>query len=519
MFRNSFKGLLLSTMLVSPAWATVTIISNDGNLRIQGELEKFENGNYHVSTAIGEFVIGSDQARCEGDACPEIKVVDYNFGIAATMGIDQNLISAALSSFLETTGNSAIMGSAGGKRVANVVDAESRLLGAVSFNQQSADDAFRSLLNGEVELIVTDRRATQAEVEAFIAAGKGTLTNATDEAIVAQDALVIATSPDNPVRSISMEDAEGIFSGRITNWSQLGGPDMKIKVIVPQEPSVISDQFFTAVLDPFFSDYDPNAERSMNEAELDSAIASNPAAIGVVSSAQLDASRAMILAKTCGIETEATAFNIRSEDYPLSRRIYAYSTGDNPAARQLMEYLNADAGQDLMDSLNYASLRPQSQDLNEFGKQLAYGLAAPDAVEEIQNLRRFAAEVYGANRLSTTFRFAPGSSQPDNKSRADAQRLAALLQKPEYQGVEVMLIGFTDSIGKGPVNQVLSQRRAGQVLDEILKTAGVRLDPTQFRVLGFGEAYPSDCNTDDAGRQLNRRVEVWIRAKGVKGRV
>lgn len=519
MLRNTFKGLLLSTLLASPGFAQITLLSRDGNLRIQGELQKFEDGKFYISTEIGNLVIGADQARCEGEACPEIKLVDYNFGISTSMGIDQSLVTSALDAFLTSTGNTAIMGSADGQRIANVVDSESRLLGAIRFNRQSADDAFQALLNGDSDLIITDRRATQAEIEAFVAAGKGTLTNASDETIIANDAIVIAASPQNPVRSISMEDAEGIFSGRIRNWSQVGGPDMPIKVIVPQGPSVISDQFYNAVLDPYFSDYDPGAERSMNEGEVDDAIRSNPGAIGVVSSAQLDGARALTIARSCGIETSATAFNIRSEDYPLARRIYAYSTSNRLPARDLMTFLNSDQGQDLLDDLNYVSQRPDSQNLDFFGKQLAYSLTASEAIEEIPNLRRFAAEVYGADRLSMTFRFAPGSSQPDNKSRSDAVRLANLLQRPEYQGAEVMLVGFTDSIGKGTVNQVLSQRRAGQVLTEILDAAGVQLDPSQFRVLGYGEAYPAACNTDDAGRELNRRVEVWIRAKGVKGRV
>jgi phosphate transport system substrate-binding protein len=47
---------------------------------------------------------------------------------------------------------------------------------------------------------------------------------------VAWDALVVIVNKDNPVNSISMEDLRKVYLGEITNWSQLGGPDMPIKL-------------------------------------------------------------------------------------------------------------------------------------------------------------------------------------------------------------------------------------------------------------------------------------------------
>jgi len=48
---------------------------------------------------------------------------------------------------------------------------------------------------------------------------------------VAWDALVVITNPDNPVSDINISDLKAVFEGGITNWKDLGGPDMPIKVV------------------------------------------------------------------------------------------------------------------------------------------------------------------------------------------------------------------------------------------------------------------------------------------------
>ena len=50
------------------------------------------------------------------------------------------------------------------------------------------------------------------------------------EVIIAYDALAIIVHPDNPVSRLTRQQLEGIFRGKIVNWKQVGGPDMKIIV-------------------------------------------------------------------------------------------------------------------------------------------------------------------------------------------------------------------------------------------------------------------------------------------------
>lgn len=533
MVGSAVLALVLPTIL--PAQEddqTVILSSRDGTISITGKYLGFENGAFIVDTGrMGIMRIDARRVNCSGTPCvlalegaappaepaaepaaapePEVAAAepvpaaepaaapeaapagDSILRVAATSGLTSRLVPSVIDGFLASKGFDA------GTQNINLTDT-------------TATDAFAALLNGEVDIIFTDRRATNAEIDAFLAAGAGDLLSAERETIFAQDGVVVVTSPLSPVRSISIEEAEGVFSGRITNWSELGGPDLPIRVLLPSEGSAVAEQFRATVLDPAFSDFAPTADRTIPEADIGPAVAASEDAIALVSSAQLSGARPLVLLRSCGIEARATSFNIRAEDYPLARRVYAYTTGANPLAAEAAAFLTTQSGQTYVDAAGFVSLDPEAADFDRLGKRLAYAVIDRETQGELDGLRRFVSEVIGAQRLSTTLRFATGSSQLDNKARADAIRLAELLERPDYAGAEVLLIGFTDSLGKGDLNALLSQRRAGQVLDDIV-AANPGIDVSRFKVLGFGEAYPSACNDDDGGRDLNRRVEVWIR--------
>jgi OOP family OmpA-OmpF porin len=69
---------------------------------------------------------------------------------------------------------------------------------------------------------------------------------------------------------------------------------------------------------------------------------------------------------------------------------------------------------------------------------------------------------------------------------------------------DLLIVGHTDSKGSNAYNQKLSERRAQSVAD-FLRTFGVKND---MSILGMGETRPVADNATDAGRELNRRVEI-----------
>ncbi len=85
-------------------------------------------------------------------------------------------------------------------------------------------------------------------------------------------------------------------------------------------------------------------------------------------------------------------------------------------------------------------------------------------------------------------------------------KLGELMRK--YDRTVVHVIGHTDSIGSNSDNQLLSERRARSVGD-YLANRGVA--PARLRTQGRGETEPRAGNDDESGRQLNRRVELYVK--------
>lgn len=90
--------------------------------------------------------------------------------------------------------------------------------------------------------------------------------------------------------------------------------------------------------------------------------------------------------------------------------------------------------------------------------------------------------------------------------RDTLDKLADLLRK--YDRTVVHVIGHTDSRGSDAYNQSLSERRARAVMDYLI-SRGVPAE--RLRSEGRSEREPRDSNATEAGRQLNRRVEVYMK--------
>ncbi|MBT9568177.1 MAG: OmpA family protein [Thiobacillus sp.] len=77
----------------------------------------------------------------------------------------------------------------------------------------------------------------------------------------------------------------------------------------------------------------------------------------------------------------------------------------------------------------------------------------------------------------------------------------------QYGKTTVSIIGHTDNVGSHEYNQSLSERRAQSVQDYF---AGQNVNTLRLEAYGRGETEPRADNSTEAGRQLNRRVELWI---------
>ncbi len=88
---------------------------------------------------------------------------------------------------------------------------------------------------------------------------------------------------------------------------------------------------------------------------------------------------------------------------------------------------------------------------------------------------------------------------------AVAAQLAQVM-KP-YHGRQLQVSGYTDNVGAAAFNLDLSQRRARAVADVLLEQG---FNAAQLAVSGYGDDNPVASNATEAGRRLNRRIEILV---------
>ena len=182
-------------------------------------------------------------------------------------------------------------------------------------------------------------------------------------------------------------------------------------------------------------------------------------------------------------------------------------------ASGLLDFALSDAAQPIIAETGFVGRGTESQGIEVQGARLANSLTSPEEFS-LPLFREMLGELKDAGRLSITFRFTPGSTTLETRSQSEAERFARLLAGGAYAGKDILLVGFTDSVGEFNVNRALAVRRAQSVLDTLkASVAEGALDAVPVLVQSYGELTPVGCNETPQGRELNRRVEVWVRDK------
>ena len=135
----------------------------------------------------------------------------------------------------------------------------------------------------------------------------------------------------------------------------------------------------------------------------------------------------------------------------------------------------------------------------EFNQQLASERRANQV--EIQRLQNENLKITMNSEVS----FDSGSSMMKPAFKQTLQKVANILRR--YPRTTLRIVGYTDSRGSEAYNLKLSEDRAKSVA-WALQDYGV--EHRRIHIEGRGEANPRDTNATAAGRQLNRRVEMFI---------
>src|SRR5262249_15465146 len=146
------------------------------------------------------------------------------------------------------------------------------------------------------------------------------------EHVLGLDGLVVIVAKDNPAVSLSIDNIAKVFAGQITDWSQVGLPPGPINVYTTSKKSGTFAAFDTLVLQPRALQLVPSAKLLLSTAEVADSVAGDANGIGLTSFAFLRDAKGLNVESSCGLITRPSVFTVKTEEYPLTRRLYLYTT-------------------------------------------------------------------------------------------------------------------------------------------------------------------------------------------------
>lgn len=160
---------------------------------------------------------------------------------------------------------------------------------------------------------------------------------------VAFDGIAVIVHPKNPVTELSMAELQAVFAGRITNWSELGGPDMKIHLINRDEASGTREAFHKIVMQDV--PFDLRAAVLPGTGQVRDVVSRTQGAIGYISLGFVDQRFAGARAvKSLDVEgVRPTASAVADGTYPIRRTLHFFTEGEPQGlARRFIEYVLSD---------------------------------------------------------------------------------------------------------------------------------------------------------------------------------
>lgn len=344
---------------------------------------------------------------------------------------------------------------------------------------------FKGLKSGTADIAAASRPAKQKEVDSLSQMTE--LNSLGSEHIVGIDGLAIIIHPKNPINQLDVEQIAAIFSGQITNWSELGGAFGEINLYARDNKSGTWDSFKRMVLGK--RPLDSRALRFESNDQLSDKVSNDRRGIGFVGLPSVRDSKLIAVSDGDGKALTPNQLTISTEDYALSRRLYFYTDDDpkNEHVKPFIQYLQSKEGQKIVADNGFISQNIEVVKPTNFS-------SLPSGFQKIAG---------DGQRLTVNFRFKKGSAKLDNRAMRDIQRLVDFSNNNPDK--KIVLIGFGDPKKSQERSLLLSKLRAMAVRREL-----VRLGVYPKYNYGYGEELPVASNEREAGRVKNRRVEVWL---------
>jgi phosphate transport system substrate-binding protein len=212
---------------------------------------------------------------------------------------------------------------------------------------------FAALQNKTTDLADASRKIKPAEVAACVKAfGKRPT-----EYKVALDGLSVYLNDANPINELTIDQLDGIFSGKVKNWKEVGGNDEPIVVYSRENSSGTYEFFKEHVLKG--KDFASNAQTMQGTAVLLQAVAKEKNGIGYGGAAYGAGAKHIKVRKNDSSEAiEPTEETVLNGAYPIWRYLYVYVNPelDKGEIAKYLNWIRSDEGQKLVKEIGYYPL-------------------------------------------------------------------------------------------------------------------------------------------------------------------
>ncbi len=476
----------------------VTLSPHDGGLVLSGTLLSFDGEFYRIDSAFGLLTLDAQSVVCAGPGCPDLTGFVPEVLLGGSQTLAQLLLPTLLDGFATAQGLTAV--ATDDPEMAGIAlraDDADRVLARFGVMDGTSAQGLAALADGQIDIALSLRAVPAPDLRARV---------------IALDALVPVVAPDNALPAIGLRDLAAVLTGEIDSWADLGGPDLPVRLHMRAGDAAVRALIADRLLADAPFPAPPGARAHPSDTALAAAVAADPLGLGVTLQSAAHPARVLPLQGPCGVVRSATPLAVKAGDYPLTVPLMLYTRAERLPlqARRFLAFATGTPAQALVAAAGFVDQTVTAQPLAAQGDRLAGAIAAEAA--DLDELRRLVAIMQGTQRLSYTFRFDAGVTALSPQSLANVERLAEALEAGRYAGRELVFAGFTDGEGRRDINKRLSVQRAEAARRAVLAAAPL-FDPevTTLRTEGFGPAMPLDCDDTHAGRQVNRRVEVWLR--------
>lgn len=198
----------------------------------------------------------------------------------------------------------------------------------ITVSESGSGNGAKSLINAACDVATMSRPMKNSEKKAAQEAGVLAIEN-----VVALDGLAVIVHPSNSRGNLTIEQIRDIYTGKITNWKELGGADQKIVVISRDTNSGTYESFNTLVLKD--AKLTGGTEYVGSGGAIRQRVLSTEAAIGYVG-----------LAFTEGVKTlqvngvAPTPETVIAKTYPIARPLFMYTNGRPKEGTALYDFVN-----------------------------------------------------------------------------------------------------------------------------------------------------------------------------------